>query len=136
MHTNNYAMFRSYFKIGWRNLLKNKGYSLINIGGLAMGMAVALLISFWMLDELAFNRYHKNYSTIGKVYRLNSWGGEIQASTAHVVGLGSLLRAEYGAQFDRGRDLPLYGWALAKQRVASEYLWLRTDGHVVDNPTQ
>ncbi|HEX6226963.1 MAG TPA: FtsX-like permease family protein [Chryseolinea sp.] len=99
VHTNNYAMFRSYFKIGWRNLLKNKGYSLINIGGLAMGMAVALLISFWMLDELAFNRYHKNYSTIGKVYRLNSWGGEIEASTAHVVGLGSLLRAEYGAQF-------------------------------------
>lgn len=99
VHINNYAMFQSYFKIGWRNLLRNKGYSLINIGGLAMGMAVALLIGLWMTDELSFNRYHKNYSTIGKVYRLNSWGGEIEASTAHVVGLGSLLRAEYGAQF-------------------------------------
>src|SRR5688500_4100474 len=35
--TNNYGMFKSYFKIGWRNLLKNKGYSVINIGGLALG---------------------------------------------------------------------------------------------------
>jgi hypothetical protein len=35
---NNYGMYKSYFKIGWRNLLKNKGYSVINIGGLAIGM--------------------------------------------------------------------------------------------------
>jgi len=46
IHANHYAMYQSYFKIGWRNLLKNKGYSLINIGGLAMGMAVAMLICF------------------------------------------------------------------------------------------
>jgi hypothetical protein len=43
---------------------------------------------------------------------------------------------ENSAHVDRGRDLPLYGWALAKQRVALEYLWLRTDEQVVDNPTQ
>ena len=92
-------MFQSYFKIGWRNLLKNKGYSSINIGGLALGMAVALLIAFWMLDELSFNQYHKNYPTIGKVYRLNNWGEGIEASTPQVVGLGSLLRAEYSSQF-------------------------------------
>ena len=99
IHSNHYAMFQSYFKIGWRNLLKNKGYSLINIGGLAMGMAVALLIGFWMLDELSFNQYHKNYDTIGKVYRLNNWGEGIEASTPQVVGLGSLLRTEYSSQF-------------------------------------
>lgn len=94
-------MFQSYFKIGWRNLLKNKGYSFINIGGLAMGMAVTLLISFWLMDELSFNRYHKNYATIGKVYRLNNWGDGIEASTPQVVGLGSLLRSEYGSQFKK-----------------------------------
>src|SRR5687767_1812159 len=48
---NNYSMYKSYFKIGWRNLVKNKGFSFINIGGLAMGMAVALLISLWIYDE-------------------------------------------------------------------------------------
>jgi hypothetical protein len=44
--------------------------------------------------------------------------------------------AEQSSHFDRGRDLPLYGWALAKQRVALVYLWLRTDEQGVDNPTR
>jgi len=39
-HLNTYAMYRSYFKIAWRNLVKNKGYSFINVIGLAMGMSV------------------------------------------------------------------------------------------------
>ncbi len=42
-------MIKSYFKIAWRNLLKNKIYSLINIGGLAVGMGVAILIALWVL---------------------------------------------------------------------------------------
>ena len=92
-------MYQSYFKIGWRNLLKNKGYSLINIGGLAMGMVVAMLIGFWIQDELSFNRYHQNYDTIGKVYRLNDFDEGIEASTPQMVALGSLLRAEYSTQF-------------------------------------
>ncbi|HET6545010.1 MAG TPA: ABC transporter permease [Chryseolinea sp.] len=96
--TNHYAMLQSYFKIGWRNLLKNKGYSFINVGGLAMGMAVAMLIGFWIQDELSFNKYHRNYDTIGKVYRLNDFEEGIEASTAQMVALGSLLRAEYSTQ--------------------------------------
>ncbi len=52
---NTYAMYKNYFKIGWRNLIKNKGYSLINIGGLALGMAVAMVIGLWVFDELSFN---------------------------------------------------------------------------------
>jgi len=51
---NHYGMYKSYFKIGWRNLLKNKGYSSINIGGLALGMAVAMLIGLWIYDELSY----------------------------------------------------------------------------------
>jgi hypothetical protein len=49
-----YAMYKSYLKTGWRNLLGNKGYSFINIGGLAAGMAVALLIGLWVYDEVSF----------------------------------------------------------------------------------
>lgn len=59
-----HGMYKSYFKIGWRNLSRNKGYSLINIGGLAMGMAVTILIGLWVHDELSFNRYHDNYDSI------------------------------------------------------------------------
>jgi len=41
------VMIKNYFKIAWRNLAKSKGYSVINIGGLAVGMAVAMLIGLW-----------------------------------------------------------------------------------------
>jgi len=60
-------MIKNYFKIAWRNLIRNKGYSAINIGGLAVGMAVAILIGLWIYDELSFNKYHKNYDSIGLV---------------------------------------------------------------------
>jgi putative ABC transport system permease protein len=95
-----YPMLQNYFKIGWRNLLKNKGYSIINIGGLAIGMAVAMLIGLWIYDELSFNKYHKNYSTIVQVYRTQTWKNQIDCNTAHVTGLGTLLRNEYGSHFE------------------------------------
>ena len=60
-------MIRSYFKIAWRNLGRSKGYSAINIGGLAVGMAVAMLIGLWVFDELNYDRYHKNYDRIAQV---------------------------------------------------------------------
>ena len=94
-----HAMYKSYLKIGWRNLIKNKGYSLINIGGLALGMSVTLLIGLWIHDELSFNKYHDNYETIAKVYRMNDWGDDIEASTSQVAGLGTLLRTEFGSHF-------------------------------------
>lgn len=60
-------MIRNYFKVAWRNLVKYRVTSLINIGGLAVGMAVAMLIGLWVWDELSFDTYHKNYKTIGQI---------------------------------------------------------------------
>jgi len=62
-------VLKNYFKIAWRNLVKNKAYSIINIGGLAVGMAVAMLIGFWVYDEVTFNRSHENYESIAQVRR-------------------------------------------------------------------
>ncbi len=76
-YLNNYDMFQSYFKIGWRNLLKNKTYSIINISGLATGMAVALLIGLWIFDELSFNKSFKNYDRLASVYHHLTFGEEI-----------------------------------------------------------
>ena len=59
-------MLRNYFKIAFRNLLKYKGYSFINIFGLATGMAVAMLIGLWVWDELSFNKNFKNHDRIGQ----------------------------------------------------------------------
>ncbi len=58
------AMFKNYFKIAFRNLKRYKGYSAINISGLAAGIACCLLILLWVQDELSFDRFHENYDNI------------------------------------------------------------------------
>ncbi len=60
-------MFKSYFTIGWRNLLKSKTHSFINIGGLAVGIASCLLISLYIIDELSYDQYHTNADRIQRV---------------------------------------------------------------------
>ena len=61
-------MFKYNLKIAIRNLSKNKTSSLINIGGLTIGIVVALLIGLWVYDELSFNKNHKNYDRIGQIH--------------------------------------------------------------------
>ncbi len=96
---NHYDMYKSYLKLGWRNILKNRGYSLINIGGLACSLTVAMLIGLWIYDEFSFNQYHKNYNTIASVFRKEQTNGEVYMNYVQVTGLGTLLRNEYGSHF-------------------------------------
>jgi len=53
-------MLRSYFKIAWRNLRKNKLYSLVNIGGLTTGITCCILIGLYLLNEISYDRFHEN----------------------------------------------------------------------------
>jgi putative ABC transport system permease protein len=96
---NNTAMFRSYFKIGYRNLLKNKGYSLINIGGLATGMAVAILITLWAYDEISYDKNFANYDRIARVLQNQNFDGQTQTWFSQAMQLGPELRNEYGSNF-------------------------------------
>jgi putative ABC transport system permease protein len=93
-------MFQSYFKIGWRNLLRNKSYSFINIGGLAVGMTVAILNGLWIWDELSFNKYHENYSRIAQVASrgMNDDGGQY-ASNSLQYPLTNVLETNYHHSF-------------------------------------
>ena len=68
-------MFKNYFKTGWRNLKKNKVYSLINIAGLAAGMAVAMIIGLWIYDEVSGNQHFKNYDSIYQVMMNQTFDG-------------------------------------------------------------
>src|ERR1035437_6351951 len=54
--------------VGWRNIRKGGIYSFINIAGLSLGMAVVILILFWVVDELSFDKYHQNLDRIYTVY--------------------------------------------------------------------
>lgn len=60
-------MLKNYFKIAFRNILRHKGYSLIHVFGLALGMACCLLISLWVRDELSFDRFHENLPDLYRV---------------------------------------------------------------------
>jgi putative ABC transport system permease protein len=92
-------MLRNYFKIAIRNLIKNKGYTFINIAGLATGMAVAVLIGLWMWDELTYNRYHKNYDRIAQVYQHNIYNGVKGTGTAMPYLIADEIRNNFGSDF-------------------------------------
>ncbi|MCF0072943.1 ABC transporter permease [Dyadobacter sp. CY261] len=94
------AMLRNYFKIAWRNLAKNKVYSVINIGGLAAGMAVAILIGLWIYDELSFDRYFQNYNRIAKVMQRGTFNGEVFHGEYNPAPMGTELRTVYGDDFE------------------------------------
>ncbi|MBS1520314.1 MAG: ABC transporter permease [Bacteroidetes bacterium] len=92
-------MIKNYLKIAWRNLLKNKASSVINIGGLAVGMAVAMLIGLWMYSELSFDKNIPNHDRIAQVMQ-NQWiNNETDTWSAQAYPMGPILRAQYGGDF-------------------------------------
>ena len=92
-------MIKNYLKIAWRNLLKNKASSLINIGGLAVGMAVAMLIGLWMWDEFSFDKSFNHGDRIAQVRQNQTYNGVIRTTKSIPVPLGDELRKNYGANF-------------------------------------
>jgi putative ABC transport system permease protein len=97
----NQTMLRNYFKIAFRNLVNNKGYSAINIGGLAAGMAVAMLIGLWIYDELSFDRHFEHYGRIGKVMQQQTVDGETSTSNAIPIPLAKAIKNEYAGYFEK-----------------------------------
>ena len=92
-------MIKNYLKIAWRNLVRNRVSSLINIGGLAVGMAVAVLIGLWIWDELSFDKYHKNYDNIARVMQNQTANGEVNSLKAISMPVAYELRHLYGNDF-------------------------------------
>src|SRR4029079_3161430 len=88
-------MIKNYFKIAFRNLWKNKGYSAINIFGLAAGLATCLLITLYVTDELSYDRHFKNAD---RIYRINSdirfGGGDLHMTQTSDM-MGPLLKKDY-----------------------------------------
>ncbi len=74
-------------------------HSLLNITGLSVGIAVVLLISLWMADELSFDKYHKNYDRIAQVMQHQTLNGEVYTQPAIPMPLGAELQNTYGREF-------------------------------------
>jgi putative ABC transport system permease protein len=93
------AMFKNYFRTALRNFLKSRLFSFINISGLSIGMAVALLIGLWIWDELSFDTYHSNYQHIAQVMESQSLETGVTTLDVKPYPLAKELRDKFGADF-------------------------------------
>ena len=100
-------MFKNYFTIAWRNLRRNKIYSFINIAGLSIGLACAMLILLYVKDEVSFDKFHNNVNNIYRIVSKNKQNGaEYKSSNTgflqgprfaqNVPGITSFLRVQSG----------------------------------------
>jgi len=99
-------MFKNYFKTAFRNLERNKIYSFINIAGLSIGLACAMLIMLYVKDEVSFNRFHKNVNNIYRIARKSKQNDENGSTgflqgprfTQNVPGIKSFVRVQGGSE--------------------------------------
>lgn len=104
-------MLKNYFKIAWRNLVRNRVFSAINIAGLAIGLASCMLISLYVIDELSFDRFHEKADRIVRTtFKGTMQGGIINES--HVMPpTAAALKADYPEVLEATR-LRQGGWPL------------------------
>jgi len=85
-------MIRNYFKIAWRNLFRNKGFSPTNLLGLTIGITCTILIFLWVQDELAYDKFHANYKSIYKVMATRDFNNQVFTDENMVLPLASTLQ--------------------------------------------
>jgi putative ABC transport system permease protein len=103
-------MFKNYLKISWRNLTKNKAHTFINVTGLSVGMAVAILIGLWIWDEISYNKYFQNEDKIVQVWQHQTFNGKVGSQVAMPIPLGTMLRDEYTGKGKDFKYVTLSSW--------------------------
>ncbi len=88
-------MLKNYFKIALRNLTRNKGFTFLNMAGLIVGMAGAILISLWIMREVSVDRFHENGEQIYQAWNRDDVDGEIWCWTSTPKPLGPVLQQDY-----------------------------------------
>jgi putative ABC transport system permease protein len=116
-------MFKNYLKIAWRNLKKNKAFSFLNISGLAIGMASALLILLWVQNEISYDQFHQHKDRIFEAWNRGEFSGKLQCWNSTPKILGLTLKKDYPeiedvTRIDEGWFVTIAG----EKKVSSEYL--------------
>lgn len=83
-------MLKNYFKIAWRNIVRSKAYSILNIAGLSIGMACSILILLWVQNELSYDRFHPRAD---QIFRLTCSAGDFRAAVS-AAGMAPGLKSE------------------------------------------
>ena len=105
-------MFKNYLKIAFRNLIRHKTFSFINIFGLAIGIACSILILLWVQDELSYDRFHKNADVI---YRVAADDGVIGKMSVTCGPLAEYIKTNYADVVSTTRYMPYEGSAFKYQ---------------------
>jgi predicted permease len=88
-------MFKNYFKTAWRNLMKNKGFSFINITGLAIGMAAAILILLWIQNEMSQDTQYPKSDRLYLMYNRDKFSGQLWAWSSTPMIMGPTIKKDY-----------------------------------------
>ena len=89
------TMFKNYLKISFRTMKRQKAFSVINIAGLAIGMACCILIMLWVVDEMSYDRFHANSDRIFRVISTDYAGGDVRRSAGSPSPIGPTLLEDY-----------------------------------------
>jgi putative ABC transport system permease protein len=122
-------MLKNYLQIAYRNFFKNKVFSIINIMGLAVGMAVAILIALWIWDELSFNYYHKNHGRLGEIASIETFNGITNTEEYSSVPIAAALRNNYPDEIKQvsvTREINA-GLLVGDKKINASGLWAERD---------
>jgi len=123
------VMFYSYVKLAFRHLIKARTNTAINILGLSLGMAVALLAGLWVWDELNFDHIHTNHERLAQILSVTNFNGTVGASPTSSVPVAAALKDQYPADFTRLSLLSATGQTLANgdKKIGGSGAWVQAD---------
>src|SRR5690349_15924621 len=84
-------MLKNYFKTAWRNLWRNKGFTITNILGLTIGIACTMVILLWVYDELTYDKFQKNYDNIYQVIANRDFNNQVFTDRSMAMPYASAL---------------------------------------------
>jgi putative ABC transport system permease protein len=122
-------MFINYLKLAFRNLAKYKGYTFINIVGLAVGIASVILILLWVQDELSYDKFHKNSDDIYRIVIENHSSGQATRSAKTPNALGAEMLSRFPEVVNFARFFGGYsGWLISYGEKSFTYdRWAAVD---------
>ena len=116
-------MFKSYLKLAWRNIWRNKAFSITNLSGLTIGMTCTMLIFLWVKDELNWNKFHTDHQNIYQLMVNRDFNGEITTDKSVPFPLADELKrnfpqVKYASIDNYGSDIVLkYNETIIKKRA-------------------
>jgi putative ABC transport system permease protein len=115
-------MFKNYLKTAWRNLSKSRFYTLINVGGLSVGLTIGILLLLWIQDEFSYDSFHKNSSRIYKLENMVGTGTSRQLWSVTTAPIGVLAKKQIPGVEDVVRITynPFYGLFKYGDKVFNE----------------